>query len=326
MRLDTAAVIQLALSAFGATGAVIAGVEALKHASAWLTTAWTAKGDKEKIAAASIEFIKMLVSIAMAALSAIGAKGNYANALKIGSTTSMAPAMALANGGTTAGAGTATAVGPTLSPVGAAGAMMTTHDGEGGGSKSGGDTKTNEGNGTKHASESAKTDAHEAGDPRTKPAEGGDGASKSSAAAESASKDAASESGAKSSASTTRNVGNHHAGIEKVRAPSSRHTLTKVTQGTLPRDVDTVVEARVDVNADVAAINDGKAVAEVSPSGVRTYRVNGRVYGVEPNGTLYPMTGDGLIVLNRNEFKILGIFNKFGDTQGVDDLMLRMRR
>lgn len=309
-----AAVIQLALSAFGAANAVQAGVEALKHGSAWLTTAWTAKGDKTKIAAASVEFIKMLVSIAMAALSAVGAKGNYANALKIGGTMNMAPAMALANGGTRAGAGAATAIGPTLSPVGAAGAMMTTHDGEGGGSKPGGDAKTDEGKGTKRPSENAKADPHEAGAQETKSGESADEASKSSATGESASKAAASESGAKSTASTTRNVGNHHAGIEKVRPPSSRHTLTKVTQGTLPRDVNTVVEPRVDVNADVAAINEGKAVAEVSPSGVRTYRVNGRVYGVEPNGTLYPMTGDGLIVLNRNEFKILGIFNKFGDT------------
>ena len=77
-----AVVIQLALAAFGAAGLVQAGIEAVKHASEWLTIAWTAKGNDERIAAASKEFLKMLVSIAIAALSYVGVKGNYGNALK----------------------------------------------------------------------------------------------------------------------------------------------------------------------------------------------------------------------------------------------------
>jgi filamentous hemagglutinin len=47
---------------------------------------------------------------------------------------------------------------------------------------------------------------------------------------------------------------------------------------------------------------------------VHTYTVNGRTYGVEAGGTLFPMTGDGFIMLNRNAYKVLGILNKFGDT------------
>jgi hypothetical protein len=78
-----AAVIQLALSAFGAAGMVEGGVEALKHGSAWLTTAWTANGKSELIAEASREFLRMLVAVAVVALSYLGAKGNYRNALKI---------------------------------------------------------------------------------------------------------------------------------------------------------------------------------------------------------------------------------------------------
>ena len=78
-----AAVIQLVLAAFGAAGMIEAGIEALKHGSAWLTTAWMADGKPELIAEASKEFLRMLVAIAIAALSYLGAKGNYKNALKI---------------------------------------------------------------------------------------------------------------------------------------------------------------------------------------------------------------------------------------------------
>jgi len=45
-----AAVIQLALALLGARGLMEAGFEGLKHGSQWLTIAWTAKGDIEKIA------------------------------------------------------------------------------------------------------------------------------------------------------------------------------------------------------------------------------------------------------------------------------------
>jgi hypothetical protein len=113
-----AAVIQLALSAFGAAGMVEAGIEALKHGDAWLTTAWTANGRAELIAEASKEFLRMLVAIAVAALAYVGAKGNYKNALKIADKmpTGGLPAFATAghapSGG--AGAGTGVAIGPSV--------------------------------------------------------------------------------------------------------------------------------------------------------------------------------------------------------------------
>jgi hypothetical protein len=78
-----AVLIQLALSALGAVGMVEAGVEALKHAGQWLTLAWTAKGRDEQLGAASREFLRMLVSIAMAALAYTGVKGNLGKAVKI---------------------------------------------------------------------------------------------------------------------------------------------------------------------------------------------------------------------------------------------------
>jgi hypothetical protein len=133
-----AVLIQLGLAAFGAVGMVEAGVEAIKHADAWLTQAWTASGDPAKVSAASREFLRMLVCVAMAALSYIGVKGNMGNAVKIAGSMAppMAPAFAVAGGGQVrAGAGSAVALGPPqpFGPVGSAVAMTSQSEGGGGG-------------------------------------------------------------------------------------------------------------------------------------------------------------------------------------------------
>ena len=129
-----AAVIQLALSAFGAAGMVEAGIEALKHATAWLTMAWTAHGRADVVSEASREFVRMLVAIAIAALNRAGAKANYRNALRIanqmptGGLPAVAAAMGHGGSGASAGAG-AVAAGP--GAFGAAGsAALRLTDGE----------------------------------------------------------------------------------------------------------------------------------------------------------------------------------------------------
>jgi hypothetical protein len=120
-----AAVIQLALAAFGASGMVQASLEALRHGAAWLTTAWTAHGKPELIGEASKEFLRMLVAVAMAALSYLGARGNYGNALQIARSmpTGGLPALATSGAGTTSGAGVGTggAIGPSTGAIGPAG-------------------------------------------------------------------------------------------------------------------------------------------------------------------------------------------------------------
>ncbi|WP_199738758.1 AHH domain-containing protein [Corallococcus sp. CA054B] len=78
-----AALIQLGLAAFGAHGLIEAGGEALKHAQLWLTQAWEANGSPEKLKEASKSFLRMLVSIAMAALALIGVKTNAGRGLKL---------------------------------------------------------------------------------------------------------------------------------------------------------------------------------------------------------------------------------------------------
>lgn len=79
-----AALIQLVLAAFGAAGMVQAIASALDHAAKWLNLAWTAKGSDQQVAQGSREFLRMLVSIAMAALAWLGVKGNFASAVRIG--------------------------------------------------------------------------------------------------------------------------------------------------------------------------------------------------------------------------------------------------
>ncbi|WP_199735458.1 AHH domain-containing protein [Corallococcus sp. AB045] len=78
-----AALIQLGLAAFGAHGLIEAGGEALKHAQLWLTQAWEANGSPEKLKEASKSFLRMLVSIAMAALALMGVKTNAGRGLKL---------------------------------------------------------------------------------------------------------------------------------------------------------------------------------------------------------------------------------------------------
>lgn len=131
-----AVLIQLALTAFGAAGMVEASVQAMSHGTKWLTTAWTADGKQDSLATASKEFLKMLVAIAMAALAYTGAKGNFNKSLQIANSMPMAtPAFAVAGGGRLGGSATvgAAIAGPgPLTGVGAGGAKMVKHEGEGG--------------------------------------------------------------------------------------------------------------------------------------------------------------------------------------------------
>jgi len=135
-----AMVIQLALSAFGAAGMVEAGYQALEHGSAWLNTAWTAKGKEANIIAASKEFLKMLVAIAMAVLSFLGARGNFRNLVKINGSmpTGGLPALATVGGavpsGAKAWAGVAIAAGPGPGAFGVGGALMVKHEADANGS------------------------------------------------------------------------------------------------------------------------------------------------------------------------------------------------
>jgi len=287
-----AVLIQLALSAFGAVGLVEAGIEALKHAGQWLTLAWTAKGKDEQLGAASREFLRMLVSIAMAALAYLGVKGNLGKAVKIAQSmppVGMVPAVA-GTGGTggpiaMAGEGDKHGVPSPAGPLGTATAMMTKH-GEGEGSEPTGTEKptTPEAKGENASSESAK--------PKEEPTQtpGSDAGEMASTSPEST-----------------------------LRGPARRHWAATVAQKTVAKNMNTVIEPGVNVAADVAEIQSGK-VARVKGN----YTVNGRTYGVH-DGTLFPISGPGFHQLNRGSFGALAIFNKFGNTPRAYAVLAEMK-
>jgi hypothetical protein len=90
----------------------------------------------------------------------------------------------------------------------------------------------------------------------------------------------------------------------KLNPPADRHFFAKIAS-TYLADVNTVIASSVDVRADMADIRSGKAKAGRTAGGERQYTVNGRTYGVHPNGTMYPMSGQGLFQLDRAGYQLL---------------------
>lgn len=102
-----------------------------------------------------------------------------------------------------------------------------------------------------------------------------------------------------------------------------RHRIQHVRQRTPTRStITSVVEPWVDMVADTHAINEGRAVHDGN-----TYRVNGRTYGAKISGAksrLYPISGQGVHRLSRNEFKALGVYNDLGISPRVELILARM--
>jgi filamentous hemagglutinin len=107
--------------------------------------------------------------------------------------------------------------------------------------------------------------------------------------------------------------------LASLNSPATRHYADKVTQSSVAKEVNTVVDRSVvDISADVAAIRAGQA-QQIGD----TFVVNGRTYGMH-DGTLYPMSGPGLYTLDRGGYKALGVLNKFGDTPQADMILKNM--
>lgn len=107
----------------------------------------------------------------------------------------------------------------------------------------------------------------------------------------------------------------------KVSMPASRHFIRKVTQRTVAKEKNSVIDPSVDVYQDVTDINAGKGNFAKTPEGVDTVTVNGRTYGIKPTGTLYPITGNGIMLLDNGAFKSLGVYNKFGNTSRATEIL-----
>jgi hypothetical protein len=91
-----------------------------------------------------------------------------------------------------------------------------------------------------------------------------------------------------------------------------------VTQKTVAKNKNTVIEPGVDVAGDVAAIRSGLATRSGD-----TFSINGRVYGSH-DGTLFPISGQGFHQLDRGAFKALGVFNKFGNSSRAGQILDNM--
>lgn len=97
--------------------------------------------------------------------------------------------------------------------------------------------------------------------------------------------------------------------LQKIREPNSRHYFNRINMKSTPKEQNTVIMPNVNVQADLQAIRQGQAVRSGN-----NFAVNGRVYGLKQNGTLFPKSGNGFYTLSRGEYKALGVYNKFGNT------------
>jgi hypothetical protein len=92
------------------------------------------------------------------------------------------------------------------------------------------------------------------------------------------------------------------AGKIPLKPPNSRHNLDSIRPKNPTKDKNTIVLPGTDVSADLADISAGRGtwIAESS-----RYEVNGRTYGVESTGTVFPVSGPGFVNLSRTEYKVL---------------------
>ncbi|GAA3955078.1 WXG100 family type VII secretion target [Actinoplanes auranticolor] len=98
--------------------------------------------------------------------------------------------------------------------------------------------------------------------------------------------------------------------------PHARHTATGARHGEVRADNSVYLRGHENVfHDDVAQIAAGNA--QWHPETNR-YEINGRTYGIEPSGTVFPDSGPGIVKLNRNEYAALKeIARAGGDVDSV---------
>jgi hypothetical protein len=107
--------------------------------------------------------------------------------------------------------------------------------------------------------------------------------------------------------------------IRELRPPSQAYLASNVTEASLRKETNAVISLLVDVQADLDAIRGGQATYRQHQLGDDQFVLPiGRVYGIErPPGlrpALYPVSGPGIHVLTRVQMKVLGLYNRLGDT------------
>ncbi|MDF3300448.1 hypothetical protein [Streptomyces tropicalis] len=101
---------------------------------------------------------------------------------------------------------------------------------------------------------------------------------------------------------TARGVEGPAAGKE-LKPPNARHTISGSGRGEVKEANSVVLRGyEQDISQDVSDIAAGKGTWDPNTS---RYEVNGRSYGVEDTGRVYPDSGKGIVKLDRNEYAAL---------------------
>ncbi|WP_406146241.1 Hint domain-containing protein [Streptomyces sp. NBC_01012] len=97
---------------------------------------------------------------------------------------------------------------------------------------------------------------------------------------------------------------------KKLKPPHPRHTVTGAKNGMVKEKNTVILKGNeADIQSDIKGIAEGKAKLVDNGS---AYEINGRKYGVEANGRTFPISGKGLVELDRNEYAALKEIAKAG--------------
>ncbi|MFI6641995.1 Hint domain-containing protein [Streptomyces sp. NPDC050504] len=105
---------------------------------------------------------------------------------------------------------------------------------------------------------------------------------------------------------------------KKLKPPHPRHSVAGARNGMVKEKNTVILKGReADVEADIQGIAEGRAKLVDNGS---AYEINGRKYGVEDNGRTFPISGKGLVELDRNEYAALKEIAKAGGRTDVPAL------
>jgi uncharacterized protein YukE len=111
------------------------------------------------------------------------------------------------------------------------------------------------------------------------------------------------------------------AGKVPLKPPNNRHNLNNIRPSNPTKDRNTVVLPGTDVAKDLDDVAAGRATWNAKGN---CYEVNGRSYGVEGTGTVYPISGPGFVNLSRSEYKVLKqLIGSDGDVTAAREALRR---
>jgi len=107
-----------------------------------------------------------------------------------------------------------------------------------------------------------------------------------------------------------------------MRKPADRHDPRKIREKDQGRrgTRNTIIEPRVDIQADLDAINRGDGIIDRH---WQTIWVNGRLWGYHADtGTIYPMEGGGFVQMTQLQFFALRVLVRYNGINPQSERML----